>query len=94
VITVLQAFGETKNDNSLPHIACISIMVAVLVAMVGIGVVKPDVGHAVAVQHHTSLVTGMGSVLNIILAYGMYCSFHIPVYPHLKNDLRAEIWTD
>jgi hypothetical protein len=59
----------------LTSIACISVFVAVIVAMVGIGFIKPDKGNIVAVQDNMSVVTGLTPVMNIVLAYGM--SFYI-----------------
>ena len=46
-------------------------MVAVLIAMIAIGVSKPDVGHVLAVQPNVPLVKALGPVMNIILAYGI-----------------------
>jgi hypothetical protein len=45
-------------------------MVAVLIAMIAIGIQKPDMGHVVAVSHDIPLVTAIGPVMNIILAFG------------------------
>jgi hypothetical protein len=53
-------------------VACISIIVAVLVAMIAIGIQKPDVGNILAVRPDVPLVKGLGPVLNIILAYSMH----------------------
>jgi hypothetical protein len=49
--------------------ACVSIIVAVLVAMIAIGIQKPDTGNILAVRPDVPLVKGLGPVLNIILAY-------------------------
>lgn len=56
----------------LTDIACISIFVAVIVAMIGIGVTKPDKGNVVAVQDNVSFVTSLTPVMNIVLAYGIF----------------------
>jgi hypothetical protein len=56
----------------LMPVACISIIVAVLVAMIAIGIQKPDVGNILAVRPDVPLVKGLGPVLNIILAYSMH----------------------
>lgn len=49
--------------------ACASIVLAVFIAMVGIGVTKPDAGHTFAARPGVPFVKGLGPVLNIILAY-------------------------
>ena len=50
-------------------IACASIILAVFIAMIGIGITKPDAGNIVAVRPGVPFVKGLGPVLNIILAY-------------------------
>jgi hypothetical protein len=51
--------------------ACISIIVAVAVAMIAIGIQKPDMANILAVRPDVPLIKGLGPVLNIILAYSM-----------------------
>ena len=53
-------------------IACASIVLAVFVAMIGIGITKPDAGNVLAVRPGVPFVKGLGPVLNIILAYSQY----------------------
>jgi hypothetical protein len=55
--------------NVLTNIACLSIIIAVTVAMVAIGIQKPDMGNILAVHPDVPLVEGLGPVLNIVLAY-------------------------
>lgn len=50
-------------------IACASIILAVFIAMIGIGVAKADVGNVLAVRPGIPFVKGLGPVLNITLAY-------------------------
>jgi hypothetical protein len=54
--------------NVLTNIACLSIIIAVTVAMVAIGIQKPDMGNILAVRPDVPLVKGLGPVLNIVLA--------------------------
>lgn len=49
--------------------ACASIIIAVFIAMIGIGIIKPDAGNVLAVRPGVPFVKGLGPVLNIILAY-------------------------
>jgi hypothetical protein len=44
--------------------------------MISIAVDKPDAGHIVAVRPDVSFVTGLGPVLNIVLAYST-CIFAV-----------------
>jgi hypothetical protein len=55
----------------LMQTACISIIVAVAVAMIAIGIQKPDMANILAVRPDVPLIKGLGPVLNIILAYSM-----------------------
>jgi amino acid permease len=57
--------------EALIQAACISIIVAVTVAMVAIGIQKPDMGNILAVRPNVPLIKGLGPVLNIVLAYSM-----------------------
>jgi hypothetical protein len=52
--------------------ACLSIIVAVTIAMIAIGIQKPDMGNILAVRPNVPLIKGMGPVLNIILAYSKF----------------------
>ncbi|KAH7389323.1 transmembrane amino acid transporter protein-domain-containing protein [Phaeosphaeria sp. MPI-PUGE-AT-0046c] len=73
-----------KNVSYLSVFSCLSIIVAVLVAMIAIGIQKPDMASILAVRPDVPLITGLGPVLNIILAYTghvAYFSFHA----ELKN---------
>lgn len=56
--------------------ACLSIIVAVTVAMIGIGITKPDAGNVLSVGENVSLVKGLGAVMNIVLAF-CKCPVHI-----------------
>ena len=49
-----------------------SIIFAVTVAMIAIGIEKPDAGNIVAVRPDLPLIKGIGPVMNIILAYSTY----------------------
>lgn len=53
----------------LTVLACVSIILAVFIAMVGIGISKPDAGNVLAVRPGIPFIKGLGPVLNIILAY-------------------------
>lgn len=50
--------------------ACISVFVAVLVAMIAIAITKPDLGNVNSVHPNMPVVTGLTPVMNIVLAYG------------------------
>ncbi|KAH3916998.1 hypothetical protein HBI56_168250 [Parastagonospora nodorum] len=64
-----------KNVSYLSIFSCLSIIIAVTVAMVAIGIQKPDVGNILAVRPDVPLVKGLGPVLNIILAYTGHVAF-------------------
>lgn len=51
-------------------LACLSIIVAVLVAMIAIGIEKPDMGNILIVRPDVPLVKGLVPVMNIVLAFG------------------------
>lgn len=75
-----------RVEAILTNSACLSIIVAVLVAMIAIGIQKPDMGSILAVRPDVPLLKGLGPVLNIILAYSK------PLYLPLHN-LPTEILT-
>lgn len=50
--------------------ARVLVIVAVLAALVGIAVDKPDMGNIVAVRPNPTVIQGLGPVMNIVLAYG------------------------
>ncbi|KAF9693535.1 hypothetical protein EKO04_008312 [Ascochyta lentis] len=64
-----------KKVSYLSYFSCGSIILAVLIAMIGIGISKPDVGNILAVRPGVPLVKGLGPVLNIILAYTGHVAF-------------------
>jgi amino acid permease len=64
-----------KAISFLSVFSCISVIVAVSVAMIAIGVSKPDMGNIVAVRPDVPLVKGLGPVMNIILAYAGHVAF-------------------
>lgn len=64
-----------RNVSYLSIFSCVSVIVAVTVAMIGIGIVKPYTGHTLTVGHEIPLVKGLGPVMNIILAYAGHVAF-------------------
>lgn len=56
-------------NGPLTDLACLSIIIAVLVAMIAISIEKPDMGDMLTVRRGIPLVKGLGPVMNIILAY-------------------------
>ena len=43
--------------------------------MIGIAIQKPDMGNVLAVRPNISVVQGLGPVMNIVLAFGIYEPF-------------------
>lgn len=66
---------QLEKVSYLSVLSCISILVCVTLAMIGIGITKPDVGFIVAVNHDTDVKTGILAFLNIILAYAGHVAF-------------------
>ncbi|KAF1960129.1 hypothetical protein CC80DRAFT_286315 [Byssothecium circinans] len=64
-----------KNVSYLSIASCVSIVVAVLIAMIGIGISKPDMGKVLAVQPDVPLVKALGPAMNIVLAYAGHVAF-------------------
>ncbi|OCK83619.1 N amino acid transport system protein [Lepidopterella palustris CBS 459.81] len=64
-----------KMVSFLSIFSCISVIVAVTVAMVAIGITKPDMGNVVAIRPNVPLDKGLGPVMNIILAYAGHVAF-------------------
>ncbi|KAH7085031.1 transmembrane amino acid transporter protein-domain-containing protein [Paraphoma chrysanthemicola] len=64
-----------KNVSYFSIFSCLSIVIAVLVVMIAIGIQKPDMGNVLAVRPNVPLVKGLGPVLNIILAYTGHVAF-------------------
>ncbi|KAF2002749.1 hypothetical protein P154DRAFT_544393 [Amniculicola lignicola CBS 123094] len=64
-----------KAVSFLSIASSLSIVVAVTVAMISIGIYKPDVGKVLAVTPGISVVQGLGPVMNIMLAYGGHVAF-------------------
>ncbi|KAF2642447.1 hypothetical protein P280DRAFT_505869 [Massarina eburnea CBS 473.64] len=64
-----------KGMSYLSIFSSLSIMIAVLVTMIAIGISKPDMGNVLAVQPNLPLVTAIGPVMNIILAYAGHVAF-------------------
>ncbi|CAO2658720.1 Nn.00g064430.m01.CDS01 [Neocucurbitaria sp. VM-36] len=66
-----------KNVSYYSIGSCISIIIAVTLAMIAIGIKKPDAGKILAVRPDVPLVKGLGPVMNIVLAYtghvGFFC---------------------
>jgi len=60
----------------LMNLACLSIIIAVLVAMIAIGIENSDMGDIIAVSKGVPLVKGLGPVMNIVLAYSSSPSLH------------------
>lgn len=56
----------------LTAVACVSIILSVLVAMVAVAIQKPDMGNILAVRPNVPLVKGLGPELNIVLAYSKF----------------------
>lgn len=61
--------------SDLPLSACISVSICIFVAMIGIGISKPDAGHVVAINRETGLRDGMIAALQIMLAYAGHVAF-------------------
>ena len=55
-----------------------------MVAMIAIGIAKPDMGNIVAISNGIPLVRGLGPVMNIILAYAGHVAF-FTFLAELKN---------
>jgi hypothetical protein len=76
-VSYFSIFCESITPEPLRPIlivpACLSIVIAVTVAMIAIGIQKPDMGNILAVRPNSPLIKGMGPVLNIILAYSKSC---------------------
>ncbi|UPX17007.1 uncharacterized protein EKO05_0007384 [Ascochyta rabiei] len=64
-----------KKVSYLSYFSCASIVLAVFIAMIGIGISRPDVGNILAVRPGVPLVKGLGPVLNIVLAYTGHVAF-------------------
>ncbi|KAH7094684.1 transmembrane amino acid transporter protein-domain-containing protein [Paraphoma chrysanthemicola] len=76
VICFLLGLPRTfKNVSYFSIFSCLSIIIAVLVVMIAIGIQKPDMGNVLAVRPNVPLVKGLGPVLNIILAYTGHVAF-------------------
>ncbi|KAF2035399.1 hypothetical protein EK21DRAFT_54041 [Setomelanomma holmii] len=73
-----------KNVSYFSIFSCLSIIVAVLVVMVAIGIQKPDMGNILAVRPNVPLVKGLGPVTNITLAYTGHVAF-FSFQAELKN---------
>ncbi|KAF2178130.1 amino acid transporter [Zopfia rhizophila CBS 207.26] len=73
VICFLATLPRTlKGISYLSISSCISVIGTVVVALITIGIAKPDIDHVTTVRHDISLVKGLGPVMNIILAYGKH----------------------
>ncbi|KAF2710640.1 hypothetical protein K504DRAFT_377543 [Pleomassaria siparia CBS 279.74] len=64
-----------KNVSYASIFSCISVIVAVTVAMAAIAVSKPDMGHSYAVGPNLPVVKGLGPVMNIVLAFTGHVAF-------------------
>ncbi|KAF2127197.1 N amino acid transport system protein [Dothidotthia symphoricarpi CBS 119687] len=64
-----------KNVSYCSIFSCLSIIIAVLVAMIAIGIEKSNKGDILAVRKGVPLVKGLGPVLNIVLAYTGHVAF-------------------
>ncbi|KAF2467032.1 amino acid transporter [Lindgomyces ingoldianus] len=64
-----------KAVSYLSVFSCVSVIVSVAIAMIAIGVTKPDMGHIVVVHNGIPLVKGLGPVMNIVLAYAGHVAF-------------------
>ncbi|KAJ4400918.1 hypothetical protein N0V91_008297 [Didymella pomorum] len=64
-----------KNVSKLSILSCASIIIAVFIALIGIGITKLDAGNILAVRPSVSFVKSLGPVLNIILAYTGHIAF-------------------
>ncbi|KAF2256386.1 hypothetical protein BU26DRAFT_20865 [Trematosphaeria pertusa] len=73
-----------KGVSYLSIFSCISVIVAVTVAMAAIAIEKPDIGHVLAVRPNIPLVKGLGPVMNIILAYTGHVAY-FTFLAELKN---------
>jgi len=69
VCLVLGLPRTLKNISYLSVVSCISITAAVVIAMVALGITKPNSGDIKA-ANPTDLAGGMIAVLNILIAYG------------------------
>ncbi|KAF2197567.1 hypothetical protein GQ43DRAFT_475333 [Delitschia confertaspora ATCC 74209] len=73
-----------QDVSYLSIVSCVSVVIAVTVAMIAIAIQKPDYGHALAIQPDVSVVKGLGPVLNIVLAYAGHVAF-FPICAELKK---------
>jgi hypothetical protein len=70
-------------DSNWFEPACLSVIIAVTTAMIGVAIKKPDMGHALTVGVDIPLVKGLGPVMNIVLAYGT--SSAAPLFLHAHD---------
>lgn len=75
VCLLLSLKRQLEKVSYLSAVSCISIMICVTIAMVGIGITKPDAANIVAVNHDTDVKTGMLAALQILLAYSGHVAF-------------------
>ncbi|KAF2677247.1 putative amino acid transporter [Lentithecium fluviatile CBS 122367] len=75
LLSLLSLPRTLKNVSYFSIFSCLSVVIAVLVAMIGIAIQKPDMGHILAVRPNTPLIKGLGPVMNIILAYAGHVAF-------------------
>ncbi|KAF1940872.1 hypothetical protein EJ02DRAFT_512839 [Clathrospora elynae] len=82
-----------KNVSYFSIFSCVSVIVAVIVAMVAIGIQKPDTGNILAVRPDVPLVKWLGPAMNIILAYTGHVAF-FSFSAELKNphDFRKALF--
>ncbi|KAL1628021.1 hypothetical protein SLS56_006062 [Neofusicoccum ribis] len=75
VCLILSLKRQLEKVSYLSMISCLSITICIVVAMIGIGISKPDPAHIVAVNHDSDLKTGILAALQIILAYAGHVAF-------------------
>ncbi|KAF2142392.1 uncharacterized protein K452DRAFT_249073 [Aplosporella prunicola CBS 121167] len=68
---------QLQNVAYLSVTSCLSVIIAVTVAMVGIAVIKPDAGRVIAINHGSSLHNGTVATLQIIIAYAGHVAFFV-----------------
>ncbi|KKY14514.1 putative neutral amino acid permease [Diplodia seriata] len=75
VCFILSLKRQLEKVSYLSVLSCISILICVTLAMIGIGITKPNAGAVVAVNAATDLQSGVLAFLNIILAYAGHVAF-------------------
>ncbi|KAF2740722.1 putative amino acid transporter [Polyplosphaeria fusca] len=64
-----------KGISLLSISACLSVVIAVMTALIAIAIAKPDMGNVVAITPNVPLLKGLNPVMNIVLAYSGHPGF-------------------